>query len=98
MNELRVNNHPVAKLPSVTVQAATLQPIHGKYPLGHTRLADVSVALPLAAVHAIKTSKPSDVLSVVTEDGTELRLIAWGQDLEIGTALGHLAPMSASPA
>lgn len=88
---LAVNNHPIDKLNSLIAQAATLQPIHERYRLGQTKLALFSAVLTPTAVNAIRTSNPSDVLTVVTEDGTSLRVVAWGWDLARHTLLAHLA-------
>lgn len=86
-----INNHPIDNLNSLIAQTATLQPIHGRYRLGHTKLALFSAVLTPTAVSAIRTSKPSDALTVVTENGTRLQVVAWGWNLARHILLAHLA-------
>jgi hypothetical protein len=89
---LNGNGKSVDKL-SVTPVAGigAMQPLHGRYRLGHTKLAPFSVVLTPIAMGVIKASKSSDVLTMTTENGTRLGIVAWGWGLDCQTLLGYLA-------
>jgi hypothetical protein len=87
-----LNGEPIERLSVIPIAGiGALQPLHGRYQLGHTKLAPSSAVLTSPAMGVIRTSKPSDVLTVETENGVRFRIVAWGWDLDRHTLLGYLA-------